>query len=130
MHTVRSRSHPAVRNIYKYAKGQAKLGLKEMKNRLKHKDLERGVQRGGSLRCEGGAGGMQRRIQSDCLQSRLPITQHFGQSRPRRPARRYTNVEGFQRPPPLRYTTLSFLSVKPPPHILSSHPPPPHPLSP
>ncbi|KAJ8371591.1 hypothetical protein AAFF_G00307030 [Aldrovandia affinis] len=27
--------------------------------------------------------------ESDCLQSRLPITQHFGKSRPRRPARRY-----------------------------------------
>ncbi|XP_067877388.1 DENN domain-containing protein 1B-like isoform X2 [Heterodontus francisci] len=96
IHTVRSKTNPAMKNMYKYAKGQAKLGLKGMKNRLKHKDLgeERGVHRGGSLRYEPvGATSHQRRMQSECLQNRLPITQHFGQSRPRRPARRYTNPD-------------------------------------
>ncbi|XP_078061756.1 DENN domain-containing protein 1B-like isoform X2 [Mustelus asterias] len=94
--TVRSKTNPAMKNMYKYAKGQAKLGLKGMKNRLKHKDLgeDRGVQRGGSLRYEPvGGSSHQRRMQSECLQNRLPITQHFGQSRPRRPARRYTNPD-------------------------------------
>ncbi|KAJ8001486.1 hypothetical protein DPEC_G00169990 [Dallia pectoralis] len=35
--------------------------------------------------------GTQRHSQSDCLQSRLPITQHFGKSRPRRPVNRHGN---------------------------------------
>ncbi|XP_059495851.1 DENN domain-containing protein 1B isoform X2 [Stegostoma tigrinum] len=96
IHTVRSKTNPAMKNMYKYAKGQAKLGLKDLKSRLKHRELgtERGVHRGGSLRCEPvGGSSHQRRMQSECLQNRLPITQHFGQSRPRRPARRYTNSE-------------------------------------
>ncbi|GCB82249.1 hypothetical protein scyTo_0022637, partial [Scyliorhinus torazame] len=94
--SVRSKTNPAVKNMYKYAKGQAKLGLKGMKNRLKHKGLgeDGGVHRGGSLRYEPvGGSSHQRRMQSECLQNRLPITQHFGQSRPRRPARRYTNPD-------------------------------------
>ncbi|XP_038640634.1 DENN domain-containing protein 1B-like isoform X1 [Scyliorhinus canicula] len=94
--SVRSKTNPAVKNMYKYAKGQAKLGFKGMKNRLKHKGLgeDGGVHRGGSLRYEPvGGSSHQRRMQSECLQNRLPITQHFGQSRPRRPARRYTNPD-------------------------------------
>uniref|UniRef100_W5MRM0 DENN domain containing 1C n=1 Tax=Lepisosteus oculatus TaxID=7918 RepID=W5MRM0_LEPOC len=86
--TVKSRANPAM------AKGHAKSGLKEMKNRLTNKDSgdERWLQRGGSLRADKGGGPQfQRRIQSDCLQSRLPITQHFGKSRPRRPPRRFTS---------------------------------------
>ncbi|XP_072420543.1 DENN domain-containing protein 1B isoform X2 [Chiloscyllium punctatum] len=96
IHTVRSKTNPAMKNMYKYAKGQAKLGLKDLKSRLKHKELsvERGVQRGGSLRCESiGGSSHQRRMQSESLQNRLPITQHFGQSRPRRPAPRSTNAD-------------------------------------
>nr|XP_015204507.1 PREDICTED: DENN domain-containing protein 1C-like isoform X1 [Lepisosteus oculatus] len=92
--TVKSRANPAMLNMYKCAKGHAKSGLKEMKNRLTNKDSgdERWLQRGGSLRADKGGGPQfQRRIQSDCLQSRLPITQHFGKSRPRRPPRRFTS---------------------------------------
>ncbi|MGH0187008.1 UNVERIFIED_CONTAM: hypothetical protein FKN15_023381 [Acipenser sinensis] len=56
---------------------------------------DRQLQRGGSLRCDLGSGPQfQRKIQSDCLQDRLPITQHFGKSRPRRPTRRYTSPLG------------------------------------
>ncbi|KAK5866272.1 hypothetical protein PBY51_020478 [Eleginops maclovinus] len=58
------------------AKGLTKSGLK---NLLLHKtqNEENNLHRGGSV--------MHRRAQSDCLQNRLPITQHFGRSRPRRP---------------------------------------------
>ncbi|XP_047435130.1 DENN domain-containing protein 1B isoform X2 [Mugil cephalus] len=58
------------------AKGLTRSGLK---NLLMHKvhNEENNLQRGGSM--------SHRRAQSDCLQSRLPITQHFGKSRPRRP---------------------------------------------
>ncbi|KAM7418859.1 hypothetical protein PAMA_016132 [Pampus argenteus] len=58
------------------AKGLAKSGLK---NLLMHKvhNEKNTLQRGGSV--------SHRRAQSDCLQNRMPITQHFGKSRPRRP---------------------------------------------
>ncbi|KAF3844090.1 hypothetical protein F7725_016138 [Dissostichus mawsoni] len=58
------------------AKGLTKSGFK---NLLLHKtqNEENTLQRGGSVK--------HRRAQSDCLQNRLPITQHFGRSRPRRP---------------------------------------------
>ncbi|KAK5899740.1 hypothetical protein CesoFtcFv8_009184 [Champsocephalus esox] len=58
------------------AKGLTKSGFK---NLLLHKTQNEEVtlHRGGSVK--------HRRAQSDCLQNRLPITQHFGRSRPRRP---------------------------------------------
>ncbi|XP_049427598.1 DENN domain-containing protein 1C isoform X1 [Epinephelus fuscoguttatus] len=59
------------------AKGLTKSGLKNLLMHKVHND-ERPLQRGGSM--------SHRRAQSDCLQNRLPITQHFGKSRPRRPA--------------------------------------------
>ncbi|CAB1425367.1 unnamed protein product [Pleuronectes platessa] len=62
------------------AKGLAKSGLK---NLLLHKanNEDHTLQRGGSV--------AHRRGQSDCLQDRLPITQHFGKSRPRRPLHKF-----------------------------------------
>ncbi|XP_071360618.1 DENN domain-containing protein 1B isoform X2 [Trachinotus anak] len=58
------------------AKGLAKSGLKNLLMHKTHHE-EHTLQRGGSV--------SHRRVQSDCLQNRLPITQHFGMSRPRRP---------------------------------------------
>ncbi|XP_029440641.1 DENN domain-containing protein 1C isoform X2 [Rhinatrema bivittatum] len=81
IHRVRNKANPAVKNMYRYAKGQAKMGLKEMRNRLRYKDLStaRELQRGGSLRCEQVTGPGSHWRSHDHLQSRLPITQHFGQ---------------------------------------------------
>ncbi|XP_059199245.1 DENN domain-containing protein 1B [Centropristis striata] len=58
------------------AKGLAKSGLKNLLMHKTHNE-EHSLQRGGSV--------THRRAQSDSLQNRLPITQHFGKSRPRRP---------------------------------------------
>ncbi|XP_044045875.1 DENN domain-containing protein 1B isoform X2 [Siniperca chuatsi] len=58
------------------AKGLAKSGLKNLLMHKAHNE-DHTLQRGGSV--------SHRRVQSDCLQNRLPITQHFGKSRPRRP---------------------------------------------
>ncbi|CAM4465688.1 unnamed protein product [Leuciscus chuanchicus] len=68
----------------KASKYQSKFGLK---NLLSSKDQTESsmLQRGGSV-C---GPHTYRLIQSDCLQNRLPITQHFGRSRPRRPARKH-----------------------------------------
>ncbi|XP_050956471.1 DENN domain-containing protein 1B isoform X2 [Labeo rohita] len=67
----------------KATKYHSKFGLK---NLLSSKDQTEPhmLQRGGSV-C---GTHTYRLIQSDCLQNRLPITQHFGRSRPRRPARK------------------------------------------
>ncbi|XP_037619834.1 DENN domain-containing protein 1C isoform X1 [Sebastes umbrosus] len=58
------------------AKGLARSGLKNLLMHKAHNE-DHALQRGGSV--------SHRRAQSDCLQNRLPITQHFGRSRPRRP---------------------------------------------
>ncbi|KAG7240761.1 hypothetical protein INR49_026533 [Caranx melampygus] len=58
------------------AKGLARSGLRNLLHHKTHNE-EPTLQRGGSV--------SHRRNPSDCLQDRLPITQHFGMSRPRRP---------------------------------------------
>ncbi|KAM4750169.1 DENN domain-containing protein 1B [Anableps anableps] len=63
-------------------KGLTRSGLK---NLLIQKHEDRNLQRGGSM--------SHRRAQSDSLQSRLPITQHFGKSRPRRPVQKLRDKE-------------------------------------
>ncbi|XP_005805156.1 DENN domain-containing protein 1B-like isoform X1 [Xiphophorus maculatus] len=65
-------------------KGLTKSGLKNLLiHKVHHQDLN--LQRAGSM--------SHRRVQSDSLQSRLPITQHFGKSRPRRPAQKFRDRE-------------------------------------
>ncbi|XP_030589906.1 DENN domain-containing protein 1B isoform X2 [Archocentrus centrarchus] len=60
------------------AKVLARSGLKNLLiHKVNNQDI---LQRGGSV--------SHRRAQSDSLQNRLPITQHFGKSRPRRPAQK------------------------------------------
>ncbi|KAG8441471.1 hypothetical protein GDO86_007000, partial [Hymenochirus boettgeri] len=98
LNNVKSRTHPAVKNMLKYAKGQAKTGLQGMKERMKQKDQ---LLRGGSLRADG------RKTKSERLQNRLPITQHFGQSRPRRPGKKHPGGESWDSPrPPQAETNL------------------------
>ncbi|XP_067416535.1 DENN domain-containing protein 1B-like [Emydura macquarii macquarii] len=94
--SMKSKANPAVRNMYKYAKSQARDRLKEMRSRLRYRDLGHAscLQRGGSLRCDQLSGHvLPRSSQSECLQSRLPITQHFGKSRPLRPNKRCSGTE-------------------------------------
>ncbi|XP_064179573.1 DENN domain-containing protein 1B isoform X2 [Anguilla rostrata] len=83
IHTVKSKA-----NMCKTAKGHAKSGLKNLLCSKEENEVAL-LYRGGSLRSEVPGTYVHRRVQSDCLQNRLPITQHFGKSRPRRPARRY-----------------------------------------
>ncbi|XP_074836444.1 DENN domain-containing protein 1C [Carettochelys insculpta] len=101
IHTVKSKANPAVRNMYRYAKSQARDRLKEMRSRLRYRDLGQAslLQRAGSLRCDQPLGTiLPRSSQSECLQSRLPITQHFGKSRPLRPNKR-TELEARRAAP-------------------------------
>ncbi|KAM9312067.1 DENN domain-containing protein 1C [Gastrophryne carolinensis] len=82
INNMRNRTQPTVRNMLRYAKVQAKTGIQVMKRRVKHKD-QRQIQRMGSLK----GGSLAQNHEK--LQSRLPITQHFGQPRPRRPGKKY-----------------------------------------
>ncbi|CAI9573995.1 unnamed protein product [Staurois parvus] len=87
---MKNRTHPTVRNMLRYAKGQAKTSLQEMKRRIKHKD-QRQIQRMGSFKADGSP-----TENHDRLQHRLPITQHFGQSRPRRPGKKYSESDPWE----------------------------------
>nr|XP_020508591.1 DENN domain-containing protein 1B-like isoform X2 [Labrus bergylta] len=62
------------------AKGLTKSGLKNLLTHKTHSD-DHFLERGGSM--------SHRRAKSDSLQNRLPITQHFGMSRPRRPVHKH-----------------------------------------
>ncbi|XP_067320086.1 DENN domain-containing protein 1C [Anolis sagrei] len=89
--TMKNKTNPAVRNAYRYAKGHAKTRLKNMRSRLMDKDsrVDQQQQRDLSMNCDHISSPIMpdRNRQSETLQSRLPITQHFGKSRPRRPQR-------------------------------------------
>ncbi|XP_051560216.1 DENN domain-containing protein 1B-like [Myxocyprinus asiaticus] len=76
----------------KASKYHSKFGLK---NLLSSKDQSEShmLQRGGSV-CDTHT---YRLIQSDCLQNRIPITQHFGRSRPRRLSHRHPINQRYER---------------------------------
>ncbi|XP_018421192.1 PREDICTED: DENN domain-containing protein 1B-like [Nanorana parkeri] len=90
INNMKNRTHPTVRNMLRYAKGQAKTGLQGMKRRIKHKD-QRQIQHMGSFKADGTP-----TQNHDRLQHRLPITQHFGQSRPRRPGKKYSECDSWE----------------------------------
>ncbi|XP_037679846.1 DENN domain-containing protein 1C isoform X4 [Choloepus didactylus] len=89
LHSVKAKTQPAVRNMYRSAKS----GLKGMQSLLMYKDGESSLQRGGSLRAPSLTS------RSERLQQRLPITQHFGKNRPLRPSRRFRLEEGPSKSP-------------------------------
>ncbi|XP_049981267.1 DENN domain-containing protein 1C isoform X1 [Alexandromys fortis] len=97
LHSMKAKTRPAVRNMYRSAKS----GLKGMQNLLMIKDGDSGLQRGGSLRTPSLIS------RSDRLQQRLPISQHFGQNRPLRPSRRFRQEGVPSQPLGERSPTLS-----------------------
>ncbi|XP_034354062.2 DENN domain-containing protein 1C isoform X3 [Arvicanthis niloticus] len=97
LHSVKAKTRPAVRNMYRSARS----GLKGMQNLLMIKDGDSGLQRGGSLRTPSLTS------RSDRLQQRLPISHHFGQNRPLRPSRRLKKEGGPSEPLQERSPTLS-----------------------
>ncbi|XP_010826533.1 PREDICTED: DENN domain-containing protein 1C isoform X1 [Bison bison bison] len=90
LHSVKAKTQPAVRNMYRSAKS----GLKGMQSLLMYKEGDSGLQRGGSLRAPSLTS------RSDRLQQRLPITQHFGQNRPLRPRSRPSRRLRLEEKPP------------------------------
>ncbi|KAM4036561.1 DENN domain-containing protein 1C isoform 2-T2 [Anomaloglossus baeobatrachus] len=89
INNMKNRTQPTVRSMLKYAKGQARTGLQGMKRRIKHKDHQ--MHRVGSFKAD-----VSPTLNHEKLQNRLPITQHFGQSRPRRPGKKFTEGDNWE----------------------------------
>ncbi|NXJ87816.1 DEN1A protein, partial [Corythaixoides concolor] len=87
LNTVKTKANPAMKTVYKFAKDHAKMGIKEVKNRLKQKDI---AENGCSATPEES---LPRTTPSPLVdkkdpklkEDRRPITVHFGQVRPPRP---------------------------------------------
>ncbi|NXE74320.1 DEN1A protein, partial [Cochlearius cochlearius] len=87
LNTVKTKANPAMKTVYKFAKDHAKMGIKEVKNRLKQKDI---TENGCSAAPEES---LPRTAPSPLVdkkdpklrEDRRPITVHFGQVRPPRP---------------------------------------------
>ncbi|KAM4876844.1 DENN domain-containing protein 1A isoform 2-T2 [Thomomys bottae] len=87
LNTVKTKANPAMKTVYKFAKDHAKMGIKEVKNRLKQKDI---TENGCAPTTEES---LPRTTPSPLVEAkdpklredRRPITVHFGQVRPPRP---------------------------------------------
>ncbi|XP_071981945.1 DENN domain-containing protein 1A isoform X3 [Engystomops pustulosus] len=81
LNTMKTRANPAMKNVYKFAKDHAKMGIKEVKNRLKQKDL---TENGCSVAVEEPLPRMSPSPSAEkkdlkTREERRPITVHFGQ---------------------------------------------------
>ncbi|XP_062446906.1 DENN domain-containing protein 1A isoform X3 [Rhea pennata] len=87
LNTVKTKANPAMKTVYKFAKDHAKMGIKEVKNRLKQKDI---AENGCSAAPEESLprpapSPMVEKKDPKLREDRRPITVHFGQVRPPRP---------------------------------------------
>ncbi|XP_065709628.2 DENN domain-containing protein 1A isoform X2 [Patagioenas fasciata] len=106
LNTVKTKANPAMKTVYKFAKDHAKMGIKEVKNRLKQKDI---AENGCSVPEEPPRTAPSPLVEKDpkLREDRRPITVHFGQHRLRPP-----------RPPPPKLQR-SARPVRPPrPHVV------------
>ncbi|NXX30059.1 DEN1A protein, partial [Nicator chloris] len=87
LNTVKTKANPAMKTVYKFAKDHAKMGIKEVKNRLKQKDI---AENGCSAAPEEplprtAPSPLPEKKDPKLREDRRPITVHFGQVRPPRP---------------------------------------------
>ncbi|NXC08422.1 DEN1A protein, partial [Orthonyx spaldingii] len=87
LNTVKTKANPAMKTVYKFAKDHAKMGIKEVKNRLKQKDI---AENGCSAVPEEplprtAPSPLAEKKDPKLREERRPITVHFGQVRPPRP---------------------------------------------
>uniref|UniRef100_A0A8C9TEV0 DENN domain containing 1A n=1 Tax=Scleropages formosus TaxID=113540 RepID=A0A8C9TEV0_SCLFO len=87
LNTVKTKANPAMKTVYKFAKDHAKMGIKEVKSRLKQKDLaENGYgTTADDLHTRAAGSPSVDRKEVRTWDERRPITVHFGQARPPRP---------------------------------------------
>ncbi|XP_030063221.1 DENN domain-containing protein 1A isoform X1 [Microcaecilia unicolor] len=110
LNTVKTKANPAMKTVYKFAKDHAKMGIKEVKNRLKQKDI---TENGCSAVPDEppprtAPSPLVEKKEPKLRDDRRPITVHFGQQEkipPRRPP-----------PPKIQRSTMP---VRPPrPHVV------------
>ncbi|XP_064584074.1 DENN domain-containing protein 1A isoform X7 [Zonotrichia leucophrys gambelii] len=86
LNTVKTKANPAMKTVYKFAKDHAKMGIKEVKNRLKQKDI---AENGSAVPEEplprAAPSPLPDKKDPKLREDRRPITVHFGQVRPPRP---------------------------------------------
>ncbi|KAM6372226.1 DENN domain-containing protein 1A isoform 5-T5 [Pluvialis apricaria] len=110
LNTVKTKANPAMKTVYKFAKDHAKMGIKEVKNRLKQKDI---AENGCSAAPEESLprtapSPLAEKKDPKLREDRRPITVHFGQQQRLRPPR----------PPPPKIQRSS-RPVRPPrPHVV------------
>ncbi|XP_005299455.1 DENN domain-containing protein 1A isoform X1 [Chrysemys picta bellii] len=110
INTVKTKANPAMKTVYKFAKDHAKMGIKEVKNRLKQKDI---AENGCSATPEESLprtapSPLGEKKDPKLREDRRPITVHFGQQQRVRPPR----------PPPPKIQRSS-RPVRPPrPHVV------------
>ncbi|XP_067599461.1 DENN domain-containing protein 1A isoform X6 [Pseudorca crassidens] len=87
LNTVKTKANPAMKTVYKFAKDHAKMGIKEVKNRLKQKDItENGcVPTTEEQLPKTAPSPLVEAKDPKFREDRRPITVHFGQVRPPRP---------------------------------------------
>uniref|UniRef100_G1SNR3 DENN domain containing 1A n=1 Tax=Oryctolagus cuniculus TaxID=9986 RepID=G1SNR3_RABIT len=109
LNTVKTKANPAMKTVYKFAKDHAKMGIKEVKNRLKQKDItENGCAPSTEEQLPKTAPSPLVEAKDPRLrEDRRPITVHFGQPQRLRPTR----------PPPPKIQR--WRPVRPPrPHVV------------
>ncbi|XP_072286431.1 DENN domain-containing protein 1A isoform X4 [Pyxicephalus adspersus] len=95
INTMKTRANPAMKTVYKFAKDHARMGIKEVKNRLKQKETADAInadlaENGCRVATEEPLPGTSppssaEKKDSKSREDRRPITVHFGQVRPPRP---------------------------------------------
>ncbi|NXQ24680.1 DEN1A protein, partial [Alaudala cheleensis] len=86
LNTVKTKANPAMKTVYKFAKDHAKMGIKEVKNRLKQKDIaENGSAAPEEPLPRTAPSPLGDKKDPKLREDRRPITVHFGQVRPPRP---------------------------------------------
>ncbi|XP_059849923.1 DENN domain-containing protein 1A-like isoform X6 [Hypanus sabinus] len=87
INTMKTKANPAMKTVYKFAKDHAKMGIKEVKNRLKQKEMaENGYSvAGDNVQHKSMASPLSEKKEGRQRDDRRPITMHFGQARPPRP---------------------------------------------
>ncbi|XP_029109021.1 DENN domain-containing protein 1A isoform X3 [Scleropages formosus] len=105
LNTVKTKANPAMKTVYKFAKDHAKMGIKEVKSRLKQKDLaENGYgTTADDLHTRAAGSPSVDRKEVRTWDERRPITVHFGQPErvppPRPPPPRLQRSTRPARPP-------------------------------
>ncbi|XP_078082647.1 DENN domain-containing protein 1A isoform X7 [Mustelus asterias] len=87
INTMKTKANPAMKTVYKFAKDHAKMGIKEVKNRLKQKEMaENGYSVAGEdIHQKSITSPLSEKKEGKQREDRRPITVHFGQARPPRP---------------------------------------------